>query len=71
VAALLTTGSAAAFTQQEVPAQCDVAGTGPGGRSIDLFYNSGGCGVPAHATAVETPTSVTPAARCGSRWRQR
>jgi hypothetical protein len=56
----VTSGSAAAVSMVEVPAEWDVAGIAKDGRSIDLFFNAGGCRRgPVRASVVETPTTVT------------
>jgi hypothetical protein len=60
VAAVAVAATAAgAATLGEVPAEWDVGGVAPGGRAIDVFFNSGGCGVGGHGSAVETADSVT------------
>jgi hypothetical protein len=53
------TGAAGAAGKQ-VPANWDVTGVGPHGRSLDLVYLTGGCLSPTPETSVtETTTSIT------------
>jgi hypothetical protein len=60
VALLGAGGPAGAFTATEVSAVWDVSGVGPGGRSLQLVYTTGGClGPGARASVTESPGSVS------------
>jgi hypothetical protein len=64
VVGLAGAGPTGALVRSETPAVWQVAGVGPGQRSLDIIFTVGGClGPGARASVRETRTSVTLAVR--------